>query len=118
MADVTVFLKPTWSSCRKSVDFLKRKKVAFETVDLFKKPLTAAQLGELCRKLGVSPREILRTKDPAYDENDLGSGKQSDARLLELMAKNPGLVQRPIVVKGGRAVVARPAEAVEDLLRW
>jgi arsenate reductase len=91
--------------------------VAFETVDLFKAPLTAKQLGELCRKLGVSPREILRKKDPAYDQNDLGSGKQSDAQVLELMAKNPGLVQRPIVVKGSRAVVARPAEAAESLLR-
>jgi arsenate reductase len=85
-------------------------------VDLFKTPPTAKQLGELCRKLGVSPRSILRTKDPAYEANDLGSGKHSDARLLELMAKNPGLIQRPIVVRGDRAVVARPAEAAAELL--
>jgi arsenate reductase len=78
-------------------------------VDLFKTPLDAKQLGELVRKLGVSPREILRRKDPAFEEHGLGSGKHTDAQLLELMARNPGLIQRPIVVKGNRAVVARPA---------
>jgi len=91
--------------------------VAFETVDLFKRRLTAKELGEIVRKLGVSPREILRTRDPAYDQNDLGSGKHSDARILELMAQNPGLIQRPIVVRGDRAVVARPAEALAPFLK-
>jgi arsenate reductase len=85
-------------------------------VDLFKASLTAKQLGDLVRKLGVSPREILRKKDPAYEAHDLGSGRHSDAQLLELMARNPGLIQRPIVVRGDRAVVARPPEAVAGLL--
>ena len=71
----------------------------------------------MCRKLGVSPREILRTKDPAYEEHGLGSGRHSDAQLLGLMAQHPGLIQRPIVVKGDKAVVARPVEAAEKLLR-
>lgn len=86
-------------------------------VDLFENPPTAAQLGELCRKLGVSPREILRTKDPAYAEHRLDTAKLSDAKLLALMAANPGLIQRPIAVKGNRAVVARPVEAIDSVLR-
>jgi arsenate reductase len=85
-------------------------------VDLSKTPPTAAELGELCRKLGVSPREILRTKDPAYDEHRLATAKLSDAKLLALMAAHPGLIQRPIVVKGNRAVVARPVESIDSLL--
>jgi arsenate reductase len=68
------------------------------------------------RALGVSPREILRSKDPAYDELGLGSGKHSDAQLLELMSKHPGLIQRPIVVRGKKAVIARPIERIEALL--
>ena len=86
-------------------------------VDLTKTPLTAAQIGELCKKLGVSPREILRSKDPAYAEHGLGSSKLTDAQLCKLMAENPGLIQRPIIVKGSQAVIARPAEAVLDLLK-
>jgi arsenate reductase len=85
-------------------------------VNIFKTPLSAAELKELCRKLGVAPRELLRKKDPAYAENGLGSARHSDARLLELMAARPGLIQRPIVVKGARAVVARPLEAIATLL--
>jgi arsenate reductase len=67
--------------------------------------------------LGVAPRDILRTKDPAYAELGLESGKQSDAHLLELMSKHPGLIQRPIVVRGKKAVIARPIEKIEALLK-
>ncbi len=85
-------------------------------MDLTKAPPTAEELREICRKLGVSPREILRTRDPAYAELDLASGRQTDAQLLKIMAAHPGLIQRPIVVKGKRALVARPAEAAAELI--
>jgi len=65
----------------------------------------------------VGPREILRSKDPAYDALGLGAGAHSDAQLYALMAKHPGLIQRPIVVRGARAVVARPVENIEKLLK-
>ena len=94
-----------------------QRKASFEVVDLTKATLTAAQIGELCKKLGVSPREILRSKEPAYAENDLGSAKLTDGKLLKLMAGSPGLIQRPIVVKGSKAVIARPVEAALDLLK-
>jgi arsenate reductase (glutaredoxin) len=63
------------------------------------------------------PRDILRKKDPAYEQLRFDSGRHTDAELLELMSRNPGLIQRPIVVKGAKAVVARPAEAAEALLK-
>lgn len=72
---------------------------------------------EICTKLGVPPREILRTKDPAYESLGLASGRHSDAELLELMATHPGLIQRPIAVAGKKAVVARPVESLETLIR-
>ena len=82
-----------------------------------KTPLTVEQLRALVRLLGVSPREILRTKDPACAELGLDSGKHSDVQLLEMMSKHPGLIQRPIVVRGKKAVVARPVEKIETLLK-
>ena len=117
MADLTLYVKPTCTTCRKSVELLRREKVDFETIDFFKSRLTAAALKGLCRKLGVSPREILRTKDPAYEALGLASGRHTDAELLELMVSHPGLIQRPIAVKGGRAVVGRPPESIVELLR-
>ena len=86
-------------------------------MDLTKTPPTAQELGQLCARLGVSPREILRTKDPAYEELGLGSARKSDDQLLKAMAAHPGLIQRPIAVRGGKAVVARPVERLADLLR-
>jgi arsenate reductase len=85
-------------------------------VDLFKARLSAAEIGEICRRLGRSPRELLRTRDPAYEALGLASGSHSDAEILALMAENPGLIQRPIVARGKRAVVARPVEAAADIL--
>jgi arsenate reductase len=67
--------------------------------------------------LGVSPRDILRKKDPLYEALGLDSGKHTDAQLLALMAEHPGLIQRPIVVRGRKAVVARPVEAIESLMK-
>jgi arsenate reductase len=75
------------------------------------------ELRELLRLLGLSPREILRRKDPLYAELGLESGRHTDAQLLALMAEHPGLIQRPIVVRGRKAVVARPVEAIETLLK-
>ena len=85
-------------------------------MDLIKTPPSVETLRALCRKLGARPAELLRQRDPAYRAEGLGTGKHSDGKLLKLMAANPGLIQRPIVVSGRRAVVARPVEAIESLL--
>jgi arsenate reductase len=114
---LTLYIKPTCTTCRNALAKLDQCDVAYETVDLFETELTVAQLRGLCKKLGLSPREILRKKDPAYDEHDLGSGRHNDAELLALMVKHPGLIQRPIVVQGDKAVLARPIEKLDDLLR-
>lgn len=90
--------------------------MTFDTVDLVRTPPDAAELAALVRKLGVRPRDLLRAKDPAYDRLGLGSGKHSDAQLVELMAAHPGLIQRPIAVRGRKAVVARPVEKLAELL--
>jgi arsenate reductase (glutaredoxin) len=116
MSKLTLYIKPTCTTCRQALSKLDECEVEYETVDLFETELTADLLRDLCRKLGVGPREILRKKDPAYDENDLGSGRHTDAQILALMVKHPGLIQRPIVVQGGKAVLARPIEKLDDII--
>lgn len=90
--------------------------MAFETVDLFKQPLDAAALKALLGRLGLGPRDVLRSKDPAWAELGLGDPGVSDARLIAAMAAHPGLIQRPIVARGKRAVLARPVEKAAELL--
>ncbi len=90
--------------------------MTFRTVDLFKAQPTAAELQQVLKKLGLRPRDVLRTKDPAYETLGLASGRHDDARLVELMVAHPGLIQRPIAVRGRRAVIARPVERLRELL--
>ena len=111
-----LYIKPTCTTCKKALAKLDACGVDYETVDLFEATPNVGELRALCEKLGLAPREILRSKDPAYDEHDLGSGKHTDAQLLQLMVKHPGLIQRPIVVKGRKAVLARPVERLDELI--
>ncbi|MCA9704862.1 MAG: arsenate reductase (glutaredoxin) [Myxococcales bacterium] len=87
--------------------------VTFTYREYRKEPLDREELRQLLAKLGVGPRQVLRSRDA----KQLGlSGDESDERLLELMAEHPTLLQRPIGVVGPRAVVGRPPEALLRLL--
>ncbi|MFO0776926.1 MAG: ArsC/Spx/MgsR family protein [Nitrospira sp.] len=68
------------------------------------------------KKAGLSPREVLRTKEEIYQELGLAKQQLSDDELLDLMVKHPDLIQRPIVEKGDQAVLARPADSIKKLL--
>ncbi len=91
-----------------------RKGVAFESVDYTRQPLTAALLKSLLRGAGLKPMEAMRTKEEAYKK--LVAGKDlDDERLVALMVKHPELIQRPLVARGNKAVLARPVERLADL---
>jgi len=75
------------------------------------------KLRELIRKLGLKPRELLRTSEGIYRELGLGRKDFSDDQIIALMIKHPELIQRPIVERGARAVLGRPTENVKSLLR-
>ncbi len=90
------------------------KGVKFESVNYIEKPLSANSLKQLLRRAGLKPGDVVRTKEAAYKQ--LVAGKDlNDDELLELMAKHPELLQRPIVVRGDRAVLARPISKIDEL---
>jgi len=66
--------------------------------------------------MGVSPRELLRTGEAVYKELGLGRRELSDDEIIRLMAEHPDLLQRPIVERGGRAVLGRPTERIKEIL--
>ena len=90
------------------------KGVEFETVNYLEKPLSAAGLKQLLQQAELKPSEILRTKEDAYAKHVAGK-KLSDDQLLALMAKHPELIQRPIVVRGDKAVLAREIGKLAEL---
>lgn len=95
---------------------LEEEGVDFRRVDYFVEPLSRRQLVGLFRKAGLTPREVLRTRDPAFKELGLADEGIPDDDIIQAIADHPGLLQRPIVERGGRAVLARPVERVREVL--
>ena len=116
MPELTVYEKPTCTTCRNLSALLAERGIEPERVDYHVTGLTEAEIRDLLAKAGASPRDVLRTREPAYAELGLGERDLSDDELIALMAEHPVLVQRPIVERGERAVLARPVENVLALL--
>ena len=90
------------------------KGVEFESVNYMRKPLDEKELSELLHRAGLKPHEVIRTKEDAYQQYVAGRNL-SGAELVRIMAEHPELIQRPIVVRGNKAVLARPVERLEKL---
>ena len=106
------------SSCSKSrfaLDLLREKKLEFEIVEYFKNPFTKDELRDIIRKLGIHPEELIRKNEKEYKQV-FPTKNISEDDWIEGMLKYPKLIQRPIVVNGDKAVIARPAERILEIL--
>jgi arsenate reductase len=113
---LTVYQKPTCSKCRTTLRLLKEHGVDFEAIDYYEIPFSEAGLRKLLKKLGLTARDVLRKDEPVAKQLGIDKKEFSDKELIALMAKHPDLIQRPIVVRGEQAVLARPPENIEKLL--
>ncbi len=116
MADITIYHKPTCTTCRQAVQMLKDSGTPFTAINYYEQSFTKARLKALLKKAGLSPKDVLRTKEDLYQELSLAKKQLSDDELLDLMVKHPDLIQRPIVEKGNQAMLARPADLIKKLL--
>jgi arsenate reductase (glutaredoxin) len=113
---LTVYEKPTCSTCRNLRALLTERGVAFESIDYHVRGIEEDELRELLDKLGGSPRGVLRTREPLVKELGLDRPEVSGDELIAQMVAHPALLQRPIVLCGDRAVLARPVERALELL--
>jgi len=113
---ITVYQKPTCTTCRQVYKALKESGVDFDAVDYYVDPIPKDTLRSLLKKMGLSPRELLRRNEPIYKELGLAERELSDSELIDLMVSHPDLIQRPIVEKGARAILARPADRLKEIL--
>ena len=114
---ITVYEKPTCTKCREMDRFLRESSVDFSKINYYIERLSEKKLRELIKKMGIKPRELLRTSEPIYRELGLGKKEFSDDEIISLMVEHPDLIRRPIVERGDRAVLGRPTENVKALLR-
>jgi arsenate reductase len=115
MSDLSIYYNPSCSKCRTAQGLLAERGIDAEIVAYLERPPTVAELRGLLGMLGLDdPRDMMRTGEAVYAE--LGLASVSGDALLEAVAANPILLERPIVVKDGRAVIARPPERLLELL--
>lgn len=113
---ITVYQKPTCTTCRQVFAALRDAGVDFEAVDYYTDPIPKTKLRELLRKMQMPARDLLRTREALYRTLRLAERNLSDDEIVDLMVQHPDLIQRPIVEKGSRAILARPAERLKDIL--
>ena len=117
MPDLTIYEVKHCSTCRNLAALLAERGVEYDGVEYHETGLDEATIRDLLAKAGLGPRDVLRTREPlAAQLGLLDEGAATDDELIAAMAKHPKLMQRPIVVRGDRALLARPIERALELL--
>ena len=111
-----IYHNPACGTSRTVLGMIKDAGIEPEVVEYLKTPPDRAQLTDLLSLLGLSPRQILRTKGTTLETLGLDEAKMTDQQILDTILEQPILMERPIVVKGTKAAVCRPAEKVEPFL--
>ena len=116
MANVTIWHNPRCSKSRSAVTLLEEKGVDADIVKYLDSPPSKAELIEMLKMLGIGARELMRTKEAIYKELNLKE-ETDEEKLIEAMAANPKLIERPIVIKDGKAAIGRPIENIVALIQ-
>lgn len=112
---VVLYHNPRCSKSRAALALLQEKGVEPAVVDYLKTPPTAAELRALVKKLGLKPEALVRTGEEIYKTKFRGK-TLGDEQWIAALAANPILIERPVAIRGDRAVIGRPPEKVLDLL--
>lgn len=115
MDEITVYEKPTCTTCRKLNKLFEENGVDYRKVNYFIEPLTAEKLANLLEKANLTAFDVVRKNEPVYKE--LKAAEITDEEeLVKTIVENPSILQRPIVEVGERAVLARPIENALELI--
>ncbi|MCS4280983.1 arsenate reductase (glutaredoxin) [Stenotrophomonas rhizophila] len=113
---VTIWHNPRCSNSRGALEILREHGIEPVVVEYLKTPPDRATLAGLITRMGIAPRALLRSKEPAYGSLGLGDDALSDAALIEAMVAHPELINRPIVETPRGARLCRPPETVLAIL--
>ena len=116
MNEIIIYHNPRCSKSRQVLKLLNDQGIHPKIILYLEINLSSSDIKNILNKLGLQPREILRKSEKAYKDNDLKNLSLSDDEIIQLMVKFPKLIERPIVVKGNRAIIARPPERAFEIL--
>jgi arsenate reductase len=112
---ITVYEKPTCTTCRNLAKLFQAKGIGYERVNYFIDPLTEEKLTGLLKKAGIAPYDVLRRNEPVFKELGIKADTPAD-EIIRLIVANPSILQRPIVEVGNKAVLARPIDKAIELI--
>lgn len=112
---ITIYHNPRCSKSREGLQFLELEGKPFTTVKYLSEPLTKEEVSEIIKKLNIKPIDLVRQKESIWIENYKGK-ELSDGKVIDALVQHPNLIERPIVVNGNKAVIARPAERIKEIL--
>lgn len=111
-----IYHNPRCSKSRQGLEILKNANVDFEIIEYLKQPISAAEISTILTKLHLKPIDLVRTNESIWKENFKGKDL-SDAAIIKAMVENPKLIERPIVINGDKAVIGRPPEIINSILK-
>lgn len=112
---ISIYHNNRCSKSRDSLAILNEQNIEFKVIDYLQNPPTAKQIKTLLKKLKMKPLELLRKSENLYKDN-YKEENLSDDEWIDVMANNPILIERPIIVNGNKAVIGRPPEKVFEIL--
>ncbi len=113
---ITIYHNPRCTKSRLTLDLLKQADVEPDIIEYLKTPPSAEKIREILGLLGLTPRQLLRTREAEFNEAGLDNPDISDEDIIQAMVKFPILIERPIVIKDGKAAIGRPPELVLEIL--
>ena len=113
---ITVYEKPTWTTCRNLGQLFREQNIEAERINYFNQPFTVEKLTRLIEKTRLKPFEVLRKGEQLFKELNL-TKETPNEEIIKAMVEHPNMLQRPIVEIGDKAVLARPIEKALELLK-
>ena len=110
-----IYHNPRCGKSREGLAILQESKLPFEIINYIETPLSKSELSEIIKLLGISPIDLVRKNEAIWKENYKGKNL-SDSEIITAMVKNPKLIERPIVISNGKAVIGRPPELIKSIL--
>lgn len=115
MKKIVIWHNPRCSKSRDALKYLEEKNIDLEVVKYLDETPSKEQLKETLKLLGLEARELMRTKEDLYKELNL-KDEASEDKLIDAMVNNPKLIERPVIINGNKAVIARPLENIDKII--
>jgi len=113
---VLIYHNPRCSKSRQTLELLQKNNINPEIIDYLNSPPSENELSEIIKKLSISVHDLVRKNEKIYKMVTEKNPEPTDSQLIQAMAINPILIQRPIVINGEKAVIGRPPENVLEIL--